>query len=61
MDTPRTNDLYRKLAKDYSPKQAEMLICKHIAALEERIAALEVKLAEKPEEKTTAPKKRKEA
>lgn len=54
MDTPRETNLYRKLAKDYTPKAAEMQICKYLEALEERIDALEKALAQaenKPAEK----------
>jgi hypothetical protein len=40
-ETPRETSLYRKLAKDYTPKAADMKICKYIEALEERIATLE--------------------
>lgn len=35
--------LYRELAKDYSPKKADMNICKYIQELEERIQKLENK------------------
>ena len=50
MDTPRETNLYRQIAKDYSPKQAEMKICKYIEGLERRIALLEAAavVAEKP-------------
>lgn len=41
MDTPRKTKLYNQLAKDYTPKQADMMICKYIEGLEARIAALE--------------------
>lgn len=41
MDKPRPNELYRSIAKDYNPKQAEMNICKYIQRLEQRIEALE--------------------
>jgi hypothetical protein len=54
MDTPRETNLYRKIAKDYTPKAAEMQICRYIEALETRIHALEKALAqaaEKPAEK----------
>jgi len=40
-ETPRETSLYREIAKDYQPKQAEMKICKYIEGLEARIAALE--------------------
>lgn len=57
MDTPRPNDLYRQIAKDYKPKAAEMNICKYIRAVEDgfnalfeecdaRIARLESRIAE---------------
>lgn len=40
-ETPRPGNLYRAIAKDYTPKQAEMKICKYLEGLERRIAALE--------------------
>ncbi len=39
--TPRTNSLYRQVAKDYNPKAAEMNICKYIQGLEERLQMVE--------------------
>ena len=44
--TPRPNELYRQIAKDYNPKPAMMNICKYIQALEARIAVLESARAE---------------
>ena len=44
--TPRKTKLYRTLCKDYSPKQADMQICKYIEGLEQRIADLEAKQSE---------------
>ena len=41
MDTPRKTKLYHELAKDFSPKRADMMICRYIEMLEERIGALE--------------------
>ncbi len=56
--TPRPNNLYRQIAKDYTPKNAEMNICKYIMSIEqeytdrinrldERISALEANAEEK--------------
>ncbi len=39
--TPRSNNLYREIAKDFQPKQAAMNICKYIQQLEDRIAQLD--------------------
>ncbi len=56
--TPRSNNLYRQIAKDYTPKQAEMNICKYIQQMEdrltERIEDLEeqLKLKQEPVEET---------
>ncbi len=61
MDTPRTNELYRTIAKDYQPKVAAMNICKYIQGLESRIQALETKEreeAEKPAEEQKQTRKR---
>lgn len=61
METPRPNELYRKIAKDYNPKAAEMAICKYVQDLEQRVIALEKMLTEKPEEteeKTETAKKK---
>jgi len=33
--------LYNQLAKDYTPKKAEMQICRYIEKLEQRIVILE--------------------
>lgn len=46
MDTPRSmhttaSELYRSLAKDFTPKKAEMRICKYLEELEARIVKLE--------------------
>ena len=41
MNTPRKTRLYNELAKDYSPKRANMMICRYIEMLEGRIEALE--------------------
>ena len=45
-DTPRKTRLYNQIAKDYMPKQAEMMICKYIEALEVRLATLERQMEE---------------
>lgn len=41
MNTPRKTKLYHELAKDFSPKRADMMICQYIEMLETRITALE--------------------
>lgn len=55
-----SGSLYRELAKDFTPKKAEMRICQYVEKLEARIAALES--AESEEAETPAklgrPKKR---
>lgn len=38
-DTPRKTRLYNAIAKDYLPKQAEMMICRYIEEMEARIDA----------------------
>lgn len=43
--TPIPSELYRALAKDYTPKAADMNICRYIAGLEARIKALEAAIA----------------
>ena len=55
MDKPRPNALYRAIAKDYNPKQAEMNICRYVQMLEQRIEALEalVNREKEPEEPNT--------
>jgi hypothetical protein len=45
MDTPRKTKLYLQLAKDFLPKQADMMICQYIEGLERRIAVLEGRLS----------------
>lgn len=47
-ETPRQGSLYRTIAKDYQPKQAEMKICKYIEGLEARITDLEKALIDTP-------------
>lgn len=37
--TPRKTRLYNAIAKDYLPKQAEMMICKYIEEMEARMDA----------------------
>ncbi len=39
LNTPRKTRLYNTIAKDYLPKQAEMMICKYIEEMEARIEA----------------------
>ena len=41
MNTPRKTRLYNEIAKDFSPKRADMMICQYIEMLESRIEALE--------------------
>lgn len=41
MNTPRKTKLYNEIAKDFSPKRADMMICQYIEMLEGRIEALE--------------------
>ena len=55
MDKTRPNALYRAIAKDYNPKQAEMNICRYVQMLEQRIEALEalVNREKEPEEPNT--------
>jgi hypothetical protein len=38
---PQQTALWRRIAKDYQPKEAEMKICRYIEELEGRIVALE--------------------
>ncbi len=41
LNTPRKTRLYNTIAKDYKPKEADMMICQYIEGLEARIATLE--------------------
>ena len=55
--TPRKTKLYNQIAKDYTPKKAEMQICRYIEKLEQRIVVLEEDAAKKVKpKKTDAPK-----
>ncbi len=45
METPRKTKLYNELAKDFNPKQADMLICKHMEGIEKNVYDLEKKIA----------------
>ncbi len=60
--TPRTNSLYRQIAKDYNPKAAEMNICKYIQGLEERLQTVEMWIkafeSAKPEIQSEEPPKK---
>jgi len=47
MDTPRKTTLYNQIAKDFQPKQADMMICKYIEGIEWRIEELERKSSER--------------
>lgn len=49
--TPRKTKLYNLLAKDYTPKKAEMQICQYIEKLEQRIVVLEEELLKKAKAK----------
>ncbi len=40
LNTPLKTRLYNTIAKDYLPKQAEMMICKYIEEMEARIEAM---------------------
>lgn len=55
--TPRKTKLYNQLAKDYTPKKAEMQICRYIEKLEQRIVVLEEAATKKVKSpKTDTPK-----
>lgn len=53
--TPRTNSLYRQIAKDYNPKEAEMKICKYIQGMEERLEVVEKWMKDLSVKKPTVP------
>jgi hypothetical protein len=38
---PVPGTLYHRIAKDFKPKEADMMICRHIEELEARLAAIE--------------------
>lgn len=61
MDTPRKTKLYNQIAKDYLPKQADMMICRYIEGLERRIEALESKDSEPEQHEEAQPEESKPA